>query len=287
MAVIDWHPNLACAWTCAASPEVERGQNGTLVMGRQMASPTLLLSSRASSVMRLDRYDAALDEADFDGIDLDGTNELRRMFVSSRSMPKTLANRSVCSIWLRPLQLETSGLQPFRDIARTSGTERLPLVVVDVPAAVDADDALALQIAAAVRLRAVTGPETRIAMVRHQVGEWEFQIALDLTSRTDGTWEAEAAMMRILPRLAMIRLTVPRTLLSGGIRWRIASRVVAAAADGGYRGMLSIAPELSLWEKLSVNALADRSAMFAANLERRSVRLRGDRIRQPGRRTFR
>lgn len=104
---------------------------------------------------------------------------------------------------------------------------------------------------------------------------------------TDGTWEAEAAMMRILPRLGMIRLTVPRTLLSGGIRWRIASRVVAAAADGGYRGMLSVAPELSLWEKLSVNALADRSAMFATNLERRTVRIRGDRIRHTGRRTFR
>jgi len=256
--------------------------------------------------MRLDRYDAALDEADFDGIDLDATNELRRMFVASRSMSKTLANRSICAIWLRPLQLETTGLQPFRDIARTSGAERLPLVVVDVPAAVESDDALAIQLAAAVRLRAVTGPDARIAlaihadnregsrdhldrltMVRHQVGEWDFQLALDLTTRTDGTWEAEAAMMRILPRLGIIRLTVPRTLLSGGIRWRIASRVVAAAADGGYRGMLSVAPELSLWEKISVNALADRSAMFATNLERRAVRVRGDRLRHPGRRTFR
>ncbi len=275
-------------------------------MGRQMASPTLLLSSRASSLMRLDRYDAALDEADFDGIDLDATNDIRRMFIASRSMPKTLANRSICAVWLRPLQLETTGLQPFRDIARTSGAERLPLVVVDVPAAVDPDEALGIQIAAGVRLRAVTGPEApiaiaihadnregsryhldRLTMVRHQVGEWDFQLALDLTSNTDGTWEAEAAMMRILPRLGMIRLTVPRTLLSGGIRWRIASRVVAAAADGGYRGMLSVAPELSLWEKLSVNALADRSAMFATNLERRTVRVRGDRIRHSGRRTFR
>jgi hypothetical protein len=94
-------------------------------------------------------------------------------------------------------------------------------------------------------------------------------------------------MLRILPRLAMIRLTVPRTLLSGGIRWRIASRVVAAATDGGYRGLISVAPELSLWEKLSVNALADRSAMFATNLERRFIRVRGDRLRSPGRRTFR
>jgi hypothetical protein len=80
---------------------------------------------------------------------------------------------------------------------------------------------------------------------------------------------------------------VPRTLLSGGVRWRIASRVVAAATDGGYRGFLSVSPELSLWEKLSINTLADRSAMFAANLERRAVRVRGDRIRHTGRRTFR
>jgi hypothetical protein len=124
-------------------------------------------------------------------------------------------------------------------------------------------------------------------MIRHKAGEWDFKLALDLTAKPDGTWEAEAAMMRVLPRIATIRLTVPRTLLSGGVRWRIASRVIASATDGGYRGFVSLSPELSLWERHSISTLADRSSMFAANVERRAMRVRSERSRITGRRQIR
>ncbi len=266
----------------------------------------LLLSTQATSLLRLDGYASAVEEADLSGIDLDATNDIKRAFVASRSMLKALANQSVRSIWVRPLQLEGAGLQPFRDAVKTCGENRLPLFVVDVPAGVDHIDAVSIQMAAAARLRKAVGSQAsiaiavraenpegnrnhldRLSMIRHQAGEWDFKLALDLTAKPDGTWEAEAAMLRVLPRIATIRLTVPRTLLSGGVRWRIASRVVAAATDGGYRGFISLAPELSLWERHSVTALADRSAMFAANVERRSMRVRGDRSRIPGRRQIR
>jgi hypothetical protein len=265
----------------------------------------MLLSSRSSGFMRLDRYQAAIDGASYDGIDLDATSDLRRMVVASSSMPKTLANPSINAIWLRPIQLEGSGLQPFRDFARITGTARLPQVTIDLPAGVDAQDALSLQFAAARRLRNATGSQAkiaiavradnregsrdhldRIALLRHQAGEWDLQLALDLTTGVDNAWEAEAAILRLMPRLAMIRLVVPRTMLSGGVRWRIASRAVAAACDSGFTGSFSVAPDLSLWERLSVNALADRCAMFATNLDRRSTLVRGDRTRMPGRRTI-
>ena len=271
-----------------------------------MASPTLLLSSRSSGFMRLDRYQAAVDGASLDGFDLDATSDLRRFFVASHSLPKTLAVPMLGAIWLRPLQLEGSGLQPFRDFARITGAERLPQIVVDIPAGVDPDDALTLQLAAARRLRNATGSAAKIAiairadnregsrehldrlnLLRHKVGEWDFHLALDLTTGVDSAWEAEAAILRVMPRLSVIRLVVPRTMLSGGVRWRIASRAVAAASDSGYNGIYSIAPDLSLWERLSVNALADRCAMFGTNLDRRSNFIRSERSRLPGRRTIR
>jgi hypothetical protein len=265
----------------------------------------MLLSTRSSGFMRLNRYQAAIDGASFDGIDLDATTDLKRMFIASGSMPKTLANPAINSIWLRPLQLEGSGLQPFRDFARITGATRLPLIVIDVPAGLDAQDALNFQFASARRLRNATGSEARIAiavradnregnrdhldriaLLRHQVGEWDLQLALDLTTGVDGAWEAEAAILRLIPRLALLRLVVPRTTLSGGVRWRIASRAVAAASDSGFTGAFSVAPDLSLWERLSVNALADRCAMFATNLDRRSSLVRSERARMPGRRTI-
>ncbi|MGH2550624.1 MAG: hypothetical protein ACRDHN_14615 [Thermomicrobiales bacterium] len=275
-------------------------------MTAPVGTPMLLLSTQASSLMRLEGYASAVEEADLTGIDLDATNDLKRALVASRSMHKALANQSVRSVWVRPLQLEGSGLQPFRDAAKTCGEARLPLMIVDVPAGVDHIDAVSIQLAAATRLRHAVGSQAniaiavraenpegnrnhldRLAMIRHQAGEWDYKLALDLTAKADGTWEAEAAMLRVLPRIANIRLTVPRTLLSGGIRWRIASRVIAAATDGGYRGFISLAPELSLWERHSVATLADRSAMFAANVERRALRVRGERTRLLGRRQIR
>lgn len=266
----------------------------------------LLLSTQATSLLRLDGYASAVDEADLSGIDLDATNDFKRAIVASRSMHRALANQLVRSVWVRPLQLEGTGLQPFRDAAKTCGEARLPLLIVDVPSGVDYLDAVGIQLAAANRLRGAVGNQAsiaiavraenpegnrnhldRLSIIRHKAGEWDFKLALDLTTKPDGTWEAEAAMMRVLPRIANIRLTVPRTLLSGGVRWRIASRVIASATDGGYRGFVSLAPELSLWERHSISTLADRSAMFAANVERRAMRVRGERSRLSGRRQIR
>ena len=93
--------------------------------------------------------------------------------------------------------------------------------MIDVPAGVDSDDALSIQLNAAGNVRSAVGSDLPIAlairaenqdgshdhldrlhMLRHRVSEWDLKLALDLTCQPDGNWEAEAAMNRILPRTA-------------------------------------------------------------------------------------
>lgn len=273
-------------------------------MTTTMPTPSLLISTRATPLLRLSAYDAAAHEVAFAGIDLDGDNEVRRTLVAGRSLERAIAHRGIRSLWLRPIQLEGVGLIPLAATAVTAGHGRPRLLlVIDVPDAVGRSDALALQVAAAKRVRAASerpldialavraeNPDgsrrhlERATMLRHVCSEWDLQIALDLLPEPDATWEAEAALVRMLPRLAMVRIGVPRTVLSGGNRWRMASRVVATLTDGGYGGYLSLVPELSFWEKRSGVAIADRCASFAANVERRAIRQRHSRSRRPSQR---
>jgi hypothetical protein len=266
-------------------------------------TPSLLVSTRATSLLRLDAYHAAADEAAFSGIDLDGVDELRRVAVSSRSLDRALAHDAIRSVWLQPAQLEGDALLPFAAPLRQA--DRRLLVVIDVPPGADRDGALRQQIAAANRIQNAAGhpldlavavraenPERsrahldRLVMIGHIAAEWDLKLALDLLPQPDVTWEAEAALVRLLPRLVMVRAAVPRSVLSGGTRWRMASRVMATLADAGYRQHLSLAPELSFWEKRSPVTIANRCATFAANVERRSMRRRIDGARRPGHRQF-
>jgi hypothetical protein len=268
------------------------------------STPSLLISTRATPLLRFAAYDASANEAAFAGVDLDATDERRRTLVAGRSLTRAIASPSVRSVWLRPAQLEGTGLTPLAAtaIATGHGRDRL-LVVIDVPADVDRGEALSAQIAAAKRIRATSdrpldisiavradNPDgsrlhlERLSLVRHICAEWDLRVALDLVHAPDPTWEAEAAIALLLTRLAMVRIAVPRTVLSGGARWRITSRAVATITDGGYRGYLSLVPELSLLEKRSAVAITHRCASFAANVERRAIRQQNDRARRTGRR---
>ena len=270
-------------------------------MSTPTITPNLLISTRSTPLLRLPAYEAAAHEAAFTGIDLDGVGDVRRAMVAGRSLERAIAHHSVRSLWLRPVQLDGVGELPLATPQVAAGNGRPPLLlVIDVPQMIAEPDALGLQVQAAARVRSLSdrpldialavraqNPDgsrrnlERVTMLRHVCSEWDLQIALDLLPKPDGSWEAEAALARILPRLAMVRIGIPRTMFSGGHRWRIASRVVATLADGGYAGYLSLAPELSLWEKRSTVTVADRCASFAANVERRAVRQRNQRARRP------
>jgi len=84
---------------------------------------------------------------------------------------------------------------------------------------------------------------TRLA--RRVAEEWDLDLALDVAGPVPPGWEAEAAVARLLPRLAVVRLCgwLPMQFVhEDGSPTRIAARTMAMLADQGYAGLLSIVP---------------------------------------------
>lgn len=83
----------------------------------------------------------------------------------------------------------------------------------------------------------------RIAAIRRTVEEWEYGVALDLTGDIPTGWEAEAAVARLIHRLAVVRLEP--WLLPGGQpnlspAGQLAARTLVMLADQGYSGIISL-----------------------------------------------
>lgn len=96
----------------------------------------------------------------------------------------------------------------------------------------------------AIDLGAERGHLDHLRSIRRLAEEWDLDVALDLTGRVPRDWEAEAAIMRLLPRLALVRIApesregLYRT--SVGTR-SMAARSIAILADQGYTGPISVA----------------------------------------------
>lgn len=85
---------------------------------------------------------------------------------------------------------------------------------------------------------------------RRMAEEWDLDIALDLTGNVSLSWEAEAAIVRLMPRLVLVRLQS----WMGGDGPRISSdrqaitlRTIAMLADQGYAGNISLLPRSVPW----------------------------------------
>lgn len=97
----------------------------------------------------------------------------------------------------------------------------------------------------AIDLGSERGHLDHVLSIRHLAEEWDLDVALDLTGRVPRDWEAEAAIMRLLPRLALVRIS---TEMAQGSYHRpvtgqsIATRSIAILADQGYSGSISLAP---------------------------------------------
>lgn len=90
---------------------------------------------------------------------------------------------------------------------------------------------------------------SQLQMIRHSSEEWDLDIALDLTGDVPHYLEAEAAIMRLLPRLTLVR--IPSWVSSTGelnTNDPISRRVVAILADQGFSGTISIVPMRSPWQ---------------------------------------
>jgi len=86
---------------------------------------------------------------------------------------------------------------------------------------------------------------TTTAHARRVAEEWDLDLALDLAGPVPPGWEAEAAIMRMLPRLTLVRLCGWLPGLSADVDespTRIAHRSITMLADQGYTGLLSIVP---------------------------------------------
>jgi hypothetical protein len=85
---------------------------------------------------------------------------------------------------------------------------------------------------------------------RRMAEEWDLDIALDLTGNVSSHWEAEAAIMRLLPRLTLVRLH-PWVGSDGPgpseTRQAITARTIAMLVDQGYAGSISLVPRPAPW----------------------------------------
>lgn len=94
----------------------------------------------------------------------------------------------------------------------------------------------------AATLAASRSQRSAIQSIRRMAEEWDLEIALDLTVPTNTAWEAEAAVLRLLPRLRLVRLPC-RTeddVVDAGAR--IVARTVAMLADQGFTGTFGLMP---------------------------------------------
>ena len=102
--------------------------------------------------------------------------------------------------------------------------------------------------------------------LRHLAEEWDLGVALDLTDPIDETWEAEAAITRLMPRLWLLRVGSLNGRGHGFGRPTLTVRALAAAADCGFGGIIALAPSLPFWERWRSRALVSAYATTAERI---------------------
>lgn len=138
----------------------------------------------------------------------------------------------------------------------------LGMRTVVLPRSADGAHGIALGASLRQRMQAVARGQVRLAIgirgdmvhrghdqlaqlqsLRHAAEEWDLDLALDLAGEVPHYLEAEAAVLRLLPRLTLVR--IPSWVSASGelnTSDPISRRVVAILADQGYAGTISIIP---------------------------------------------
>lgn len=112
----------------------------------------------------------------------------------------------------------------------------------------------------AIGIRAVDFADDRrhldqLAATRRLAEEWDLDVALDLTGSVSPYWEAEAAIVRLMPRLTVVRV---HPWLSPGATGSslgppvVAQRTIAMLADQGYAGSISLVERPVPWWTMSL-----------------------------------
>lgn len=224
--------------------------------------PTILIGADASPLGRPVITPPQAAGAGLYGIDLDLRTSWRSPSVDDIRDTSTARIRSV---WL-PAQYtglfseqRASRLQDFLMFAAarcglrtvvmpkstTNRSQGVPLGTIARQLADSHNVRIAVQIAADSVLRERASHLDHVANMRRVAEEWNLDIALDLTAPGLGRWEAEAALMRLFPRLSLVRIHPwleadgQHSLTESA---RAALRSVNMLADQAYVGLISIAP---------------------------------------------
>lgn len=238
--------------------------------------------------MGVSQFRAATAEARLQGIDLDLTTPLRRWRLARQGVGQDAVS-DIRSIWL-PWSSFQGNQREFRFVTIGEGTAQggKPVIFI-VPAQDDLSSPMSSrQVQQAIALQREAPPATRVALAIHPrnpdggrahlihlsalraiAEEWDLELALDLTGHVDWLWEAEAAIYRMLPRLSLIRLTFPLPRLDAHVRTRMTKRVLAAAIDGGFAGVVALSVPLPVWRWRSERALASVAAGAVIQLAER------------------
>lgn len=218
---------------------------------------------------------------------------------------RALAQPDIGSTWIHVHQAQAVS-DASSDSMAQAGVVCLPEKTLIIQHALVNDEKgdLDRAVALAAQLRAAIDPSLKVALavaprndagdrahlirlqsLRHLVAEWDLHLALDLTGRLDESWEAEAAVLRMGTRLAVIRLGYPLPEKPGSPRWRLVRRILAAAADSEFGGVLSLTPRLSPWRADGTAAIAHELTQAVTEI-RTEFRLRAEATQEgsrPGR----
>lgn len=113
----------------------------------------------------------------------------------------------------------------------------------------------------------------QMTMVRRLAAEWDFDLALDLSGRVDPRWEAEAAIVRLGPRLRLVRIGGSALLGGWSPGARVVTRAMTAMLHSGHASVLSIVPSVPPWRQLSPNSVALVTHATLELVERRRATL--------------
>ncbi len=142
------------------------------------------------------------------------------------------------------------------------------LAHLDALATVLADDVGPPRVVLAIRTSRLVGGRRHLATLtalRRLTEEWNLGVALDLTGNFDPQWEAEAAIVRLGSRLALLRVG-SRAIGPGPIdRDRVARRAVRAAIERCPHLSVSVQPTLPWWQAF---ASAERGRVWLEAEER-------------------
>jgi hypothetical protein len=246
--------------------------------------PRFTISTMSSSLRSATGYAELASGVGAEGLDLDATTWVGRLFLQPDRVLR-LASCPIATIWVSPGETtalaEGRGLKPRLDSTSLSTSPFGVRLVVRLPDASGAnhDQATVINagraLEACVWLSGVTiavpalAPEggrlhlTRMGALRRYVEEWEMDLGLDLTPRSDNRWEAEAAVQIAGTRLGLVRLR--ESIVSQHTDVHL--RTVRACADEGFTGLISLVPLTPFWLRwhqstVERDLLANRDAVM-------------------------